>query len=64
MKGGAFRYDIDHITTRIIPGPKHYVAQVLAEVLLTAIYLVYVIMLIYPFIFSHRISMSNNSNKF
>ncbi|KAK7504796.1 hypothetical protein BaRGS_00003824 [Batillaria attramentaria] len=27
MKGGAFRYDIDHITTRIIPGPKHYVAQ-------------------------------------
>ncbi|XP_070179713.1 GDP-D-glucose phosphorylase 1-like isoform X2 [Littorina saxatilis] len=27
MKAGAFRYDIDHITTRIIPGPKHYVAQ-------------------------------------
>ncbi|KAL8622892.1 hypothetical protein ACOMHN_027013 [Nucella lapillus] len=27
MKSGAFRYDIDHITTRIIPGPKHYVAQ-------------------------------------
>ncbi|PVD26233.1 hypothetical protein C0Q70_13903 [Pomacea canaliculata] len=27
MKNGVFRYDIDHITTRIIPGPKHYVAQ-------------------------------------
>ena len=27
MEGGAFRYNIDQIETRIIPGPKHYVAQ-------------------------------------
>ncbi|KAH9509364.1 GDP-D-glucose phosphorylase 1 [Bulinus truncatus] len=27
MDAGVFRYNIDHIVTRIIPGPKHYVAQ-------------------------------------
>ena len=28
MDAGAFRYGIDHILTRIIPGPKAYVGQV------------------------------------
>ncbi|CAL1529423.1 unnamed protein product [Lymnaea stagnalis] len=27
MATGVFRYNIDHIVTRILPGPKHYVGQ-------------------------------------
>lgn len=28
MTAGVFRYGIDHIITRILPGAKHYVGQV------------------------------------